>query len=449
MSESESKLDFSLPGRTGNRPERSSRPNLSNWILAVVLVLVALNLLLVFYDPRLPGAAPQPGAGALSAEALKQLALKIEQQGLNRESARAWEEYLGAAQPAPPEAAKIWYRIGKLHQDAEAYEAALAAFYRSESIHPDDELANEIGRRIRESLEALGKFAALKHELADRVGLNEDAAGSGGQIVAEIGSHKISRAEIDRQIEAEIENQLAMFGGQLPDDERLRHKEELLKQHSGSREMLQFVNLYIVQEILYRKARDSKLMEDPGVRAQLRDAERSLLARKMMEREMADQVKITANDVNLYYRANLAKYKAPERAKISWKLAKDEDEAKKLIEAGNLGDGAKDLEDWVSKGGPIPDLGASDQAHAAIFSTAAGQLAAEPVKTDQGFCVIRVREREPERQQSFEEVQRQVWMEYRQQKEREVQQKLLDRLRDDYDVVIHQDAFQPAAEQAK
>ena len=444
MSEDDTKLDFSLPERGSKQEQKRVLLDWMDKILVAVLVLILLNVILTL---AIRPSAPKSESASFSEESLKQLALKMEKQGLNSVAADAWREYLIGSDLEPPEAAKIWYRIGKLHQDGENYELALDAFYRSESLHQNSELASEIGRRTQDSLEALGKFAALKHELADRVGLNDESATSGEEIVAEIGAQKISRAEIDRQIEANIENQLAMFAGQMPEEEMSRQKEAMLKQFTGGQQMLQFVNAHVVQEILYRKARESKLIEDPKVRAQLRDAERNLLAQQMMEREMADQIKISPNDVVLYYRANVEKYVAPERAKISYVVAEDEAAAITIIESGELGEGAQAIDDWVSKGGYIPEIGVSGEAQAAIFSTEAGNLVSEPVQTDKGWFVIQVREREPERQQPFEEVQRQVYQEFRQQKEREVQQKLLEDLREEYDVVIHQSKFAPKSEE--
>ena len=80
------------------------------------------------------------------------------------------------------------------------------------------------------------------------------------------------KAELDRQIEAQIEKQLAMFAGQIPEGQRKQQKEAMLKQFAGGQQRMQFLNQFIVQEILYRKAREAKLIEDPAVRAQLRDA---------------------------------------------------------------------------------------------------------------------------------------------------------------------------------
>ena len=105
------------------------------------------------------------GSSGLSGKKLEELALKLEDQKLSGAAARTWIEYLETARPGGEEAARIWFRVGKLHQDASEYEPALEAYYRSEALAKIDELEPEISKRTADCLEALGKFAALNYEL--------------------------------------------------------------------------------------------------------------------------------------------------------------------------------------------------------------------------------------------------------------------------------------------
>ncbi|NIP95470.1 MAG: hypothetical protein GWO24_19315 [Akkermansiaceae bacterium] len=375
-----------------------------------------------------------------------------------------WKEFLVGADDDGMKPSSIWYRIGTLYQAADAHEMALEAFYRSESIGTDDELVSETGRRVQESLEALGKFAALKHELSGRVGLNEDAGEQGGEVVAEIGLQKITRVELDRQIEASIENQLAMFAGQLPAEQRKQQKEAMLKQFAGDQQRLQFLNSYIVQEILYRKARESKLIEDPSVRAQLRDAERNLLARQLMENELSGKVYITDADMSVYYEARKEDYLEPATAALSHIVVADEEGAGKVIErilageefaalAGELSidgatkEGGGEIAAPVVEGQPLPGVAVPAASLAPLFAAKAGDILDNPVQSEAGFHVFQVREKTPARQKPFEEVRSQIHAELYRQKERELQARLLDDLREEFDVVIHQGAFAAPAPQ--
>lgn len=452
--EADKTLDFSLPDRPAPKPPSGGGPSL---LLVLLILLVGANLYLTWSSRGGP-ATTAPPAQTLDTEAVKQLALKMEKQGLSGAAAAMWSEYLESPGTDESEAAAIWYRIGTLQQDADAHESALAAFYRSEAIDGGGDLTSEIGRRVQYSLEALGKFAALKHELAGRVGIDDEAGAEGGEVVAEIGARKITRVELDRQIEAGIENQLAMFAGQMPDEQRKQQKEAMLKQLSNDQQRMQFLNQFIVQEILYRKARESKLLDDPAVRAQLRDAERSLLARHFMETELSGKINITDSDLNTWYEANKTKYVDPASAQLSHIVVADEEGAKAVIAeimgGTEFGDLAKERSldaATKEKGGEIAAPALRGQALAglsvppgaldAVFDAKAGDILDTPVKSEAGYHVIRVRDTKAERQKPFDEVRPAVYREIRETKEREVQAQLLETLRDEYDVVIHQDAF--------
>ena len=123
-----------------------------------------------------------------------------------------------------------------------------------------------------------------------------------------------------------------------------------------------------------------------------------------------------------------------------------EDLAESLSEDEKTKDRGGEIEGWVQKGSYIPGIGYSDDATAAIFSTEAGEVAEKPVKTDKGVHVIKVREREPERQKSLDEVRGEVFRALRRRKEQEVQEALLAELKDRYDIVIHRSRFAPEGE---
>ena len=447
------KLDFSLPRR---RPAPSNTSGGTRILLIIILVTGIANALISVANRDEAGDTQV--TGSLSAEEQKQLALKLEKQNLHSVATEAWREYLNLADPNKSEKAKVYYRIGKLHQDAKEYAQALDSYYRSESYYHDSELESEIGRRAQECLEAMGKFAALRYELSDRVGLNQTPTATGEEIVAEIGTQKISKAELDRRIEASIEQQLAQFAAYLPEEERKKQKETLLNQFSSSAQRAQFLNQHVMEEILYRKARESKLTEDPETRSLLLDAERSLLAQRVLIKELAESIKITAGDLSTYYEANKGSYVQPERAQISHILLKDEEAAEKALEdlkeGKDFGKLATDIsadsatketqgkiEGWVTKGSPIPGIGDLAEAQAAIFETDAGNFVEDYFSSDQGYHVIHVREREAERTRPFDEVRNEVYSALRSRKEREVQQKLLTDLKERYNVVIHQSAF--------
>jgi len=141
-------LDFTLP-ESGNR-SRGKGESGGRLLLVVVLLAVLANigLTLARRDARDGGEGPE--SAAVPAESQKQLALKLEKQGLSSRAAAAWQEYLGLIQSKGHGAATIWYRIGKLYQEAGDYELALESFYRSEAFAKIEDLGPEINRRTQE-----------------------------------------------------------------------------------------------------------------------------------------------------------------------------------------------------------------------------------------------------------------------------------------------------------
>jgi len=452
-------LDLTLPDRPA--PERRPASKLVPVLLVVVILLQAAGMVLVLSRRSQPAAgAPGVGPASLSTAAKKDLALKLEKQGLSLRAAAAWQEYLASSGADRAEAARIWYRIGNLCQDADAHERALAAYYRSESYAKLTAISDEIGRRTQESLESLGKFAALRHELAERVGLGAAAETAGETVVAEIGAQKITEAELDRMIETRLERQLAMLAGRLPGPELARRKEELLGRLTAGPEKLRILNELVLEEILYRQARETRLVEQPEVRQELKSLERGLLARKLIEKAVAEQVRITPGDVETYYKANKTDYMRPARARISHILVATEAAAKALL--AQLEGGADFAElaaresqdsttapnggqipDWLEKGGSVPGIGYSTALSESVFATAAGELVPDPIRTERGYHIVKVREREEARQQTFEAVRDAVARDLSQRKEYEVQSRLLTELKARYDVVIHQSRLMP------
>jgi len=227
-------LNFSLPQLPPSK--KAGLALTSQQLLMGIAALVVLNLIVTLLkQPGAPQKAAATPHGSFDAESSKKLALKMEQQGLTEAATGAWMEYLATASPEPKEAADIWYRTGKLQQNAHAFEAALNAFYRAEALQPDSAIASDLGRSIEESLEATCRFAALRNELANRVALKQDAGKAGNEVVAEIGTEKITEAELDRRIEERIESELARFGARLPEAERAKRKEEMLGRFSAGK----------------------------------------------------------------------------------------------------------------------------------------------------------------------------------------------------------------------
>ena len=455
-------LNFNLPDRQSPSAGTSYRlVIIINLIILVVACAIFAFILLQSSEVLSPETGP-----SLSGEAQKQLALKLERQGLNDVSASAWEQYLAQARPQKAAAARIWFRIGKLYQDADQYDKALAAYYRSERFARIPALSPDLGRRVQECLESMGKFAALRDELAERVGLK--GSGSGGKsagentVVAEIGSRKITLADLDHLIDQAIDRRLYRMNPDMPKDAFDQEKEKLFEAFSTTPKRMDFLRQYLAQTLLYREAIAEKLMDAPGVRSEIKAAEQSLLAEREIEKTYAREIHITNGDLKNYYAAHKDAYLQPERAKISLIVVKNTRAAKKVRAALKQGKNFAELarrystdtasaqnggriDTWINKGdaADIPEIGRSKAAATLIFTTKAGSVAAQNVLLKNGIAIVRVDQRQPEQQKPFDSVKDEVNGALLARKEQAVRNDLLNRLKDKYNVVIHASALAP------
>jgi len=294
-------LNFELPSKQTARSDHQSKTVI--WLLLLIFIAVTVN---IFISIKKTDLSISQNSTGLTADQQKKLALKLEKQGLFESSVLAWKQYLNKAGLEENESALIWYRIGKLFQDDNDFENALDSYYRSESYAAVDSISAEIAIRIQECLESMGKFSAMRYELTDRVSMKQsnNTTDASDTIVAEIGTQKITTADLDRRMEGNIDQQINMMAPYLPEEERNKQKDAMLKQLSNSTNRMMYINRYIAETILYRKARESNLTEDPMVRDLINDQERSLLARMVLEKEYENLIKISLSDLETYYAAN-------------------------------------------------------------------------------------------------------------------------------------------------
>jgi tetratricopeptide (TPR) repeat protein len=284
--------------------EENGKPGRTVIGISVGVLIVACAILVLQVVAMMGG--NRSGRG-LPADRLESLALKLEKQGLSGAAARAWEEYIEVAGPRAEKRARILYRIGMIHQEAGRYEEALDAYYRSESVAAVKDLQPEISRLVAECLESLGKYAALSSELERRTAV-PGTEGPGAEVLAEIGDRKITRADLDTMIEAEVDAQLSQFAGGLNPEERAAQKEAALESIRKQGGYAQWLDRFIAEELLYRKAMEEKLQEDEGYRIIARNLDRKMLAQRLLDRTVSEQVSVTPEEMKAYYEANPSEF---------------------------------------------------------------------------------------------------------------------------------------------
>jgi hypothetical protein len=299
----EEKLDFSLPAPPKKSPIAGK--------FAIFLLLLLLALVLGLTRKLSPPRPSSPTTSShLSAEQTKALALKLAQRNLYARAAKTWQEYLAAADIGGVERAKALFQVATLLEKAGNFEEAIEYFYRSETVAKLDELTDQINTHIKDCFEKIGKFSALRYELMDRTNI-DGSAQAGAKIVAEIGSEKITEADLDAIIESSIENQLGSMAAFMTTEQLNGQKAKMLEQFQTSQARSQFLQTWLAQEILYRQALKDNLSDDTQVKKLLDDLGRSVLSQEVMSRQLAAKINITESDVQTYYNANKDKYIEP------------------------------------------------------------------------------------------------------------------------------------------
>ncbi|OHB66858.1 MAG: hypothetical protein A2Y77_17295 [Planctomycetes bacterium RBG_13_62_9] len=451
------KLDFSLP----EKQSRGSAAGVFTGLLLMVLVVLAAVNLVAVLSAKKPALSARDGD--FSAEQVKTLAARLAQRSLYRQAAAAWEDYLATPGLTAPERANIHFQIGMLLEKAGLYGDAIEQYYRSEVAADVAELRAQLNAHIKECFEKSGRFAALRYELMDRTSL-KPAETAGGKIVAEIGAEKITEAQLDATIEQSLENQWASMAAFMTPEQLNEQKKRALEQFRDPKAKQEFLQTWLAQEILYRQALQEQLSEKPEVQRLVHDLTRGVLSQQLMNERLASQINITDTDLQTYYAANTSKYVEPTRARISHILVSEEQRANELLKRAKDGadfaalakefsadkstkdSGGRIAED-VLKGPFVPGIGDANDLNAGIFGASAPFVLDKPFKTEKGWEVVKVEEKHPQRQKSFDEVKQQVMMQLSRQKSQDVQREYIQEMMDKHQVVIHTSVLAPAQQE--
>jgi parvulin-like peptidyl-prolyl isomerase len=355
------------------------------------------------------------------------------------------------------ERARALFQIGTLLEKANSYDQAIEYYYRSEMTATPGELEPQINAHIKDCFEKLGKFSALRYELIDRTSFKK-SDDAGAKIVAEIGAEKITEADLDAMIENDIENRLSPWAAFMTDDQLKEQERKMLEQYKGPEDKQRYLETWLTQEILYRQALQEQMAEKPQVKSILNQQARGVLSQHLMNQQLAAKINITETDLQTYYTANKTGYVEPAKARISHILVDEEQQANDLTGRINSGEefaalakefskdettkesGGK-IDTEITQGPYVPGIGNFPELNDKIFAADQASVLDEPFKTDKGWEIVRVEEKQPERQKSFDEVREQVMSTLLSEKRRDVQQDYIRRMMDKYNVIIHTSAL--------
>ena len=345
--------------------------------------------------------------------------------GLHANAAQAFEVYIEESRADNKDLASICNKLGNIYMDLKEYEKALAYFYKSELLNSDAEYKQEMNQKIVSALENLGLSQQAQYELESRTSIKPTAQRS-EKIAVRIGKREITNDEIEMMI------------SRLPDQVKKELKDADAK--------LKFIKEYVASEVLYEKGKKLGLDKSIDTRAAVEDFRKQLVLHELLRDEIRKELRITPEDIALYYKANKDKYNVPERAKVSFLELSDAARSNEIAIQLKQGKGER-IEQWIQQGSVLlsPEIGESKEAVESILKQEKGAVV-NPVKIKDKFYMFMINEKEPKREQGLEEVRQQVENEYHMQKEQQIVRSLLDKALEQQEVEI---LYQPKIENEK
>ncbi|MBN1154818.1 hypothetical protein JXB12_07845 [candidate division KSB1 bacterium] len=195
------------------------------------------------------------------------------------------------------EQANINYTVAEIYfERLRDYENALTYYLKIKYLYPESRLVEDVNKKIVACLERLERSEDALQVLEEATSLEPDKVvrKRPGAVVARIGKREITQGDIDFEL-----NQLPPY---------------IRSQFNTKDSKLQFLQNYILTELLYDKAKREELDKNPEIVEAAFQAKKEIMVRKLLEREVANKVNIDMVDVQNYYEANSENYAEKDNA---------------------------------------------------------------------------------------------------------------------------------------
>ncbi|MBI2571402.1 MAG: hypothetical protein HYV63_30715 [Candidatus Schekmanbacteria bacterium] len=280
-------------------PSPAGRPSLPAllWVAQIVIITGVAAVVLLSWT-QAPRAGGGSGGGGAETERLRGLAAKLKTAGLSAEAEQVYSALFAQSALEPAVRAQVAFSIGEMLLEGGEVGRALRWFYEADSLGPPQELGSQVGARIVQCLEQLGRVhaaqAALKRHtaLGETVPTDASAAAPAGKpddpVVAEVGDRKVYQSDLMQALD-----DLGPYAG---------------KELEGEEGLGRFLQKYVADDLLYRKAQRLQLDRDPDVVRKVAMVERQLVVSKLIDKELIAKIAIDDSDVRTYFEANKARY---------------------------------------------------------------------------------------------------------------------------------------------
>ncbi len=198
------------------------------------------------------------------------------------------------------------------------------------------------------------------------------------------------------------------------------------------------------QNLMYVDALDQKLEQDEAFKDDLEKAKKNLLIQYSVNKFLKG-ITVTDEEVKEYFEANKDQFKKPESMIASHILVDSEDKANEILEKINNGlsfeDAALEYSSCPSKdrGGDLGEFARGSMVpefEEAAFKSDLG-IVDKPVKTEFGYHIIKVVEKNEAQAPSLEEVKEQVKQTVLQSKQQQAYMEKTNELKEKYSVEVN------------
>ena len=202
-----------------------------------------------------------------------------------------YEKYLVQYPVQEEQQANIIFIMGNIYfERLHEYDNALAEYLKIKHLFPNSHLQAQVDKQVVACLERLHRSTDAKQALDESTFLdkNQVEASRPGKVLAKMGDREITAGDLQHHI------------SQMPD---------YIQQQMKSKEAkAEFLKQYVATELFYDAAKRQQLDQDKDVVEGTFQAQKSLMVQKYLEQEIAPQVQITPDDVQLYYDAHKDQY---------------------------------------------------------------------------------------------------------------------------------------------
>jgi len=232
---------------------------------------------------------------AISGEKQREYANALFNRELYSQAVEEYKNYLQSYTVPDNIRAGITYEIGNIYfERLNDYENAMAYFLKVKYLFPESNLVNEANKKIVASLERLDKSIDAEQALKESALLDPSQIEKQfpGEVVAEIGERKITISYLNHLINKEQNS--------LPQEYRKKSIER--------EDRLEFIKRYLMVELLYNSAVRKGLDKEKEIVEAVYQAKKTYMANRLVGEELRDKIKITNEDLELYYKANKDKF---------------------------------------------------------------------------------------------------------------------------------------------